>query len=129
MADVKESLLYSNGHLWVKKMSGLKLMVGVSDPAQEDLGDIVFVDIPKMGSEINRGKEVGAIESVKTVSPIRAPVSGIIVDRNRRVKRNPKVINTSPYDDGWLFVVEARDLTEMGSLMPAKKYREFLEKQ
>ena len=129
MANVKESLLYSDGHLWVKRLSGLNLMIGISDHAQEDLGDIVFVDIPKMGTEIIRGREAGAIESVKTVSPIRAPVSGTIIERNVSVKRNPKLINSSPYDKGWLFVIETRDLTEVGSLMSAKKYEEFLAKQ
>ena len=129
MADIKESLMYSNGHLWVKKLTGLNVMIGISDHAQEDLGDIVFIDIPKMGTEVIRGKEAGAIESVKTVSPLRAPISGKIVERNVAAKRNPKLINSSPYEKGWLYVVEVRDMTEVGSLMSAKKYREFLENQ
>jgi len=129
MADVKESLLYSEGYLWVKKLTGLNVMVGLSDHAQEDLGDIVFVDIPKMGAEVVRGKEAGAIESVKTVSPLKAPITGKVVERNAAVKRNPKIVNTSPYDKGWLYVVEVRDMTEVGSLMSAKKYKEHLAKR
>ncbi|RQD77744.1 MAG: glycine cleavage system protein GcvH [Halanaerobium sp. MSAO_Bac5] len=124
--SVKEGLLYSEDHEWVKKEDDL-LVIGVSDFAQEELGDIVFVELPEVGEEFESGDSFGVLESVKAVSDTFIPVSAKVVEINEVLFDQPELINDDPYGEGWLIKVEAEDLSELEELLSAEEYAEFLE--
>lgn len=100
-------LLYSSSHEWVRK--GDPTTIGITEFAQDQLGDVVFVELPQVGASIARGEAIGSVESVKTVSDLLAPVSGIVLEVNERLVDDPALINTSPYDDGWLLKIRITD--------------------
>ena len=124
--SVKESLLYSEDHEWVRKEDDF-LVIGVSDFAQEELGDIVFVELPKVDEEFESGDSFGVLESVKAVSDTFIPVSGKIVEVNEVLFDQPELINDDPYGEGWLIKVEAEDLAELDELLSAEEYADFIE--
>lgn len=97
--------------------------VGITDYAQSELGDVVYVDLPEVGTEIQKGSVFGSVESVKAVSDLYAPVSGRVVEVNESLKDAPERINSSPYGDGWMIVVEMRDPAELAELLDADAYR------
>lgn len=125
MAEVRNELLYTENHMWVR-VEGPKVYVGMTDFAQNDLGDVVFVDLPKPGKEVKMGDEFGAMESVKTVEPIYAPVSGKILESNAALSDAPEKVNESPYDDGWITVIELNDPEELKRLLNASAYGEMI---
>ena len=98
------------------------VIVGISDHAQESLGDVVYVELPQLGTLISAGDEAGVVESVKAASDIYTPVSGEIVGTNEQLEEEPEIINGSPYEDGWLFIVKMSDPEELDSLMSADEY-------
>ena len=116
---------YSQTHEWAK-VDGELATVGITDHAQEALGDITFLELPKPGIKIEKGKECGVIESVKAASDIYAPVSGEIAETNTSLESAPEQINSSPYDAGWFFKVKAIDHSEIDTLMDSSAYEEFL---
>ncbi len=125
MSDAK----YNEEHLWVKIDDLDMVVVGISEHAQEQLGDIVYVELPQLRREITVGEEIAIIESVKTTSEISAPLSGEIRDVNEALADSPELINESPLDDGWLMRIEPADLSELDEFMDEDAYREFVESE
>ena len=118
--DNPDDLLYSSSHEWVRR--GDPLTIGITYFAQDQLGDVVFVELPKVGDTITAMETCGSIESVKTVSDLYAPVSGEVVEVNERLVDDPAVVNNSPYDEGWLIRVKPSDPSELDRLMDRATY-------
>ena len=125
MADeVRKDLKYTKEHEWIKIKDDIAV-VGITDHAQAELTDIVFVELPEAGKEVKKGEEICVVESVKSVSEIYAPVSGKIVKVNSKLEDSPEIINESPYDDGWLIELEISDKSEVDSLLDAGAYKKL----
>ena len=120
-----KGLYYSEEHEWVK-VSGSVATIGITDYAQDALGDIVFVELPNVDDEFTQMDEIGVLESVKTVSNIYIPVSGRIIEVNESVIEDPALVNSSPYDEGWLVKVEMYETAELDDLNSAEDYEESL---
>lgn len=120
-ADLK----YSKEHEWVR-VEGNKAYIGISDFAQSELGDIVFVELPSVGDEISANDSFGSVESVKTVSELYAPVSGKVVEVNTELDDSPELVNDSPYEKAWMIVVEMTDTSELDQLMTAEAYENLV---
>lgn len=115
-------LLYTASHEWAR-IEGDTLIMGLTDYAQSELGDIVFVDMPEAGKKAEAGKTVGSIEAVKTVSDIYAPLTGEVTAVNENLKDNPQLINTDPYGEGWILKIKITDMSAKSSLMSAEQYQ------
>lgn len=120
--EVRDGLKYAETHEWVKAQ-GKNATIGISDHAQSELTDIVFVELPEVGKEIKKGDELCIVESVKSVSEIYSPVSGKVVKVNSKLDDSPEIINESPYDDGWLVELEITNASELDDLLDAKAYK------
>src|SRR5699024_5090217 len=120
--SVPSGLKYSNEHVWVKK-DGDNFRIGITDHAQDELGDLVFVELPDVGDELAVTDTFGSVESVKTVSELYAPVSLVVVEVNEDLEDSPELVNQSPYEDGWLIVVEATDKEDLDQLLDAEQYQ------
>ncbi|CAG9770966.1 unnamed protein product [Ceutorhynchus assimilis] len=120
--------LFTEKHEWVK-LDGKIGTIGISDYAQEALGDVVYAQLPDVNTEIKQKEECGALESVKAASEIYSPVSGKVIEKNEAVEETPSLINTSCYDKGWLFKLELANESELKELMTETKYTEFLKTQ
>ena len=116
-----EDLKYTREHEWAR-VEGERATVGITDYAQEALGDIVYVDLPAAGTAVSAGERFGEVESTKSVSDIYSPVSGTIVERNDDLDKSPEIINSDPYGRGWLVVVQVGDPSELDGLMDAEAY-------
>ncbi len=125
MAETPKELRYSKEHEWVKN-EGEKVRIGISDFAQAELGDIVFVELPEVGDTITLDEPFGSVESVKTVSELYAPLSGTVVEVNGDLDDNPEYVNESPYEKAWMIVVEPSDSSEIDNLMTVEQYEEML---
>ncbi|MDC4203337.1 MAG: glycine cleavage system protein GcvH [Candidatus Manganitrophus sp.] len=125
---IPENLRYHKEHEWVRA-EGKKATIGISHFAQEALGDIVYLEIPKTGVNVQYGNEITEIESTKTTSPLYAPVGGKVVAVNEKLKEKPELINQDPYGEGWVVVIEMNDPKEVEKLMTAKEYDAFLQKE
>ena len=123
--NLPSELQYSEEHEWVKK-EGEKVRIGITDFAQSELGDIVFVELPEVGDEIQADEPFGSVESVKTVSEPYAPVSGKVVEVNEELDDSPEFVNESPYDKAWMVVVEPSNEDEFDELMSATEYEEMV---
>jgi glycine cleavage system H protein len=121
--NVPDDLKYTEEHEWVR-VDGKTVVIGITDFAQDELGDIVFVELPSVGDEVQSGEPFGSVESVKTVSELYAPVSGRVVEVNERLEDSPELVNSSCYGDGWMIKVELSDPSELDRLWSADKYRE-----
>lgn len=121
--NVPAELKYSEEHEWVR-VDGNRATIGITDFAQSELGDIVFVELPEVGDTVEFGEPFGSVESVKTVSELYAPVSGKVVEVNSALADAPEKVNESPYGDGWMIVVEPSDPSELDRLWTADKYAE-----
>ncbi|MDI3481978.1 MAG: glycine cleavage system protein [Tepidanaerobacteraceae bacterium] len=126
MSKVPKNLLYTEEHEWILVEDG-KGTIGITDHAQEALGDVVYVDLPAVGDKIVKGETFGTVESVKAASDIYAPVSGTVVEVNEALKENPELINKSPYEDAWMIVVELDDENELEELLSPEDYKNILE--
>lgn len=126
MSNVPSELRYTKEHEWVKTTSGSNLQVGITDYAQSALGDIVYIQLPKIGDLIAQGKVCGEVESTKSVSEIYAPVSGKIVAVNSSLDSNPEVLNSDPYGAGWIFEVEVSNEAEIASLLSDSQYQSLI---
>ncbi len=122
MSDIK----YSKQHEYVKT-DGDMAIIGISDYAQQQLGDIVFVEMPQIGKEINKGDEVAVIESVKAASELYAPISGTIVAINEELDLDPSLLNSDPENNGWIFKMEIKNKQELDDLMDKEKYALFID--
>ena len=126
--EFPEGLKYSKEHEWVL-VEGTSATIGITEYAQEELGDIVFVELPEVGEKIVKDDPFGAVESVKAVSDIYAPVSGAVVETNEILPDNPETINDDPYGDGWMVRVELSDIDDLKDLMDADEYAEYVAQQ
>lgn len=126
--NTPKDLRYSEEHEWVK-VEGDKVRIGITDFAQDELGDIVFVELPEVGDELEADEPFGSVESVKTVSELYAPVSGKVVEINEELDDNPEHVNESPYDKAWMIVVEPSDTSEIDNLMNAEEYESMTEEE
>ncbi|MEI8063995.1 MAG: glycine cleavage system protein GcvH [Verrucomicrobiota bacterium] len=119
--SVPQNLKYAKSHEWVR-VEGDIAVVGISDHAQHELTDIVYVELPPVGDRVEAGKECAVVESVKAASDIYAPVTGDIVEVNEELSRTPELVNQDPYGKGWMFKVKLSDLPELGELMTPNDY-------
>ena len=122
------NLRYHEEHEWIRG-EGKQATLGISHFAQDALGDIVFIDMPKPGTKVTAGQQLGEIESTKTTSALYTPVSGTIVKVNADLKDHPEVLNTDPYGKGWIAVIELSDPAQVEKLMTASQYEKFLASQ
>jgi glycine cleavage system H protein len=125
MSDIPKDLKYTKDHEWAR-VQGNIVVVGVTAHAQEALGDVVYVELPKVGSTITAGKQFGVIESTKAVSELFAPISGKVVKVNDALTDNPQTVNADPYGNGWILEVEPSDTQQLAGLMDAAAYAELL---
>ena len=122
---VPSEFKYSKEHEWVK-VEGNTATIGITEYAQGELGDIVFVELPDVDDEINEGETFGSVESVKTVSELYAPVSGKIVETNDELEDSPEFVNESPYEKAWMVKVELNDESQLDELLSAEQYSEMI---
>lgn len=121
-----DDLRYSSDHEWARLEDG-KVRVGITDYAQDALGDVVFVDVPEVGTKVEAGQSFSEVESTKSVSDIFAPVDGVIVEVNAELDDAPERLNDDPYGEGWICVIEPADLAQLDDLMDAEAYRALVE--
>lgn len=126
--EIPEGLKYSKEHEWVL-VEGQSATIGITEYAQEELGDIVYVELPEVGEKVVKDDPFGAVESVKAVSDVYAPVSGSVLEINDVLPDNPETINDDPYGDGWMIRVELSDLDDLKDLMDADEYAEYVAQQ
>jgi len=123
--NIPRNLLYSDEHQWLYQEGDIAT-IGITDYAQSELGDIVFIELPEVGEEIVQGEPFGNIEAIKTVSELFAPVSGEVLEVNESLADDPTQINKDPYGDGWMIKVQIHDLEELEALMPAEDYESLI---
>lgn len=124
MGLIPQDLKYTKEHEWVR-VEGKRAIIGITDFAQEELGDVVFVELPQVGDQVEQNAAFGTVESVKTVSDLYAPVSGKIVEINEQLSDSPEWVNQDPYGKGWMIVVEMADEEELERLLTAEAYAEL----
>jgi glycine cleavage system H protein len=124
--DIPEDLRYSADHEWAR-VEGGDVRVGITDYAQDALGDVVFVDLPEVGATVKRGESFSEVESTKSVSEIYAPVAGTISQVNAELSENPARLNEDPYGDGWICVITVDDPAQLDELLDAEGYRALIE--
>lgn len=123
MTDVPEDRRYTREHEWARS-DDAKIIVGITDYAQDQLGDVVYVSLPEPGTEVTAGEPLGEVESTKSVSDIYSPVTGTVLEKNGAVEQSPELVNSDPYGDGWLVVIDVDD--DLGELLNAQDYRALI---
>jgi len=123
-----DDIKYHRDHSWVR-VEGKRATIGISDFAQQQLGDIVYVDLPEVDTEVDADSELCEIESTKATSPVVSPITGTVVEVNEDLADSPEIINEDPYGNGWVVVVEMTDPTEVGDLMSKSEYEKFLKEE
>lgn len=123
---VPEDLHYTSDHEWVR-LDGDKVRVGITDFAQDALGDIVYVSVPEIGEEVTAGAALGEVESTKSVSDVYAPLSGTVLARNEQLSSAPELLNSDPYGEGWLIEIGGVDLSALSNLLDASAYQKLIE--
>ena len=126
MANTPADNRYAKSHEYIN-VEGDTGTIGISDYAQKELGDVVFVELPQVGTQLDMGDELGSIESVKAVSELFSPVGGEVVEVNEKLADKPELVNTDPYGDGWMIRIKLTDATEADELMSAEEYEEYVE--
>ena len=129
MSDIPSDLHYATTHEWVRPEGDGTFTVGISAHAQELLGDMVFVELPEVGSEVNAGDDVAVAESVKAASDVYTPLTGEIVAVNEELEDSPELVNADPYGDGWLFKIKAEDPDEVADLLDAEGYENAIDEE
>ncbi|KAK4594050.1 hypothetical protein RGQ29_017935 [Quercus rubra] len=127
-SSVLKDLKYADSHEWVK-VDGISATIGITDHAQDHLGDVVYVELPEVGASMSQGSSFGAVESVKATSDIYSPVSGKVIGVNEELNSSPGLINASPYENGWIIKVEMSDKDETNKLMGSDQYSKFCEEE
>lgn len=127
MSKIPAELKYVSSHEWVRDEGDGTVTIGITDHAQDLLGDVVFVELPEVGSRFDAGEEMGVVESVKAASDVYAPLSGEVVEINETLENAPETVNSEPYGDGWFFRVKLSDAGELESLLDAEAYGEVCE--
>ena len=123
--NVPNDLLYTNDHEWVS-VEGNVATVGITDFAQSELGDIVFVEFPELNSTVEKGQSTGSIEAVKTVADLYMPISGTVIALNENLDKNPEAVNDTPYDDGWMVKIDITNQDEISDLLTATAYKDLI---
>jgi glycine cleavage system H protein len=124
--DIPAGLRYSTDHEWARVEEG-RVRIGITDYAQDALGDVVFVEVPEVGSKVERGTSFSEVESTKSVSEIYAPVSGVIVEINADLADSPERLNDDPYGEGWICIIDPTDPAQLDELLDAEGYRALIE--
>lgn len=124
--NIPENLLYTEDHEWIR-VEGNEAYIGVTDFAQKELGDIVFVEVETVDEELDQGEAFGTIEAVKTVSDLFMPVGGTVLELNEKVEDEPEVINKDPYGDGWIVKIKISDSSQLDDMLDAKAYKANIE--
>jgi glycine cleavage system H protein len=127
MSNIPENAKYTKTHEWVRLENDDTATIGITEHAQESLGDMVFVELPEVGKQLTAGSECGVIESVKSASDVYSPLSGEVVAINEEVAKTPAILNQDPHGKAWLFRIKSINKTELDQLMDAKAYAKFLE--
>ncbi|KAJ8758659.1 hypothetical protein K2173_000380 [Erythroxylum novogranatense] len=127
-STVLKDLKYADTHEWVK-VDGNSATVGVTDHAQNHLGDVVYVELPEVGADVKQGDSFGAVESVKATSDVMSPVSGTVVEINEQLNESPGLVNSSPYEKGWIIKVDISDAGELKNLKDSDEYSKFCEEE
>jgi glycine cleavage system H protein len=125
--DFPEDLFYSESHEWLRDEGG-RATIGLTDYAQGQLKDIVYVELPEIGSDFRKGETMGVVESVKTVADVFSPITGRVVETNQTLKDSPQFVNEDPYGKGWIIKMEIKDKGELRELLSSKAYQDFLPK-
>ena len=123
--EVKGNLSYTNDHEWIK-IEGNIASVGITDFAQSELGDIVFIEVETIGENLNKNEVFGTVEAVKTVSDLFIPVTGKVLEFNNALEDNPELVNDSPYDDGWIVKIEISNTNEIADLLDSEAYKSLI---
>jgi glycine cleavage system H protein len=126
MSNVPENLKYTKTHEWVQVLDDGTITVGITDHAQDQLGDMVFIELPETGTTLNAGEDCAVVESVKAASDVYTPVSGEIIAANENIVDSPELVNKDPYGDGWIFRIKPSDESDMDNLLSASDYSEFV---
>ncbi|WP_303291792.1 glycine cleavage system protein GcvH [Marinobacter sp. SS5-14b] len=126
MSDIPADLKYLETHQWVRVEADGTATVGITDFAQEQLGDVVYIGVPEVGVTVNGGEEAGVAESVKSASDVFSPVTGEVIEVNEKLEDEPEIVNEDPYGDGWMFKVKLADLGELDGLMDADAYSQHV---
>ncbi len=125
--NIVDGLYYTKDHLWVKLEGTEDAVIGITDYGQHQVGDVVYVELPEVGKEVEAGEKVASVESIKAIVDIFSPLTGQIISVNEDLKEEPDLINTSPYEDGWIYEIKMKDPSEVEDLMTAEDYRAYLE--
>ena len=126
MSDNEKNLKFLDSHEWARDDDGV-VTVGISNHAQELLGDIVYVELPQIGSSVSQKDGVAIVESVKAASDVYSPLTGEIVEINEKLSDNPEIINSSPYEDGWFFKVKPQNINELDEMLDSDAYKKLIE--
>ena len=124
MSEIRTELKYLSSHEWACIEDDGTITVGITDHAQESLGDIVYVECPEVGSTVTAGDQAGVVESVKAASDIYSPISGEVIEINELLEENPEIVNKSPFDDGWFYKVKADDLSDLDGALDSEGYEQ-----
>ena len=125
--EYPEDLRYTKEHEWARDDGDGRIRVGITDYAQDALGDVVYVDLPEVGTEVTAGEAFGEVESTKSVSDLYAPITGTVIERNGSLEDRPEAVNESPYADGWLIAIEASEPGQLQQLLDAAAYSAFVQ--
>jgi glycine cleavage system H protein len=125
--DYPDELKYTKEHEWARDEGDGRVRIGITDYAQDALGDVVYVDIPETGTEVAAGRPFGEVESTKSVSDVYSPVTGSVIERNGALDERPELVNEDPYGDGWMVAIELSDPSELEGLMDAQAYGAFVD--
>lgn len=129
MSEIRNELKYVASHEWIRDEGDGTVTIGITDHAQDLLGDVVFVELPEVGTEVSAGDDTGVVESVKAASDVYAPVSGEVVEVNAQLEDSPELVNSDPYGDGWFFRVKLSDPSELNDMLDADAYNELCEEE
>ncbi|SMO85540.1 glycine cleavage system protein GcvH [Melghirimyces algeriensis] len=127
MSQVMDDLYYTKEHEWVRVLEGKRVQVGISDFAQEQLGEIVFIELPEVGSNVEAHEVVGSVESVKAVSDLFCPVPGKVLQVNEALEDSPEIVNDDPYHEGWFMEIELEDIQSLNELWTSEQYVKAIE--
>ncbi len=124
--NIPENLLFTKDHEWAR-IEGTNATIGITDYAQHALGDITFVDVPKLNEKVKQGEFCATVESVKAASDVYAPLSGEVIKINTELASHPEVVNKSPYESGWFAIIKIGDISEKNKLMTSEQYKEYVQ--
>lgn len=127
MSEIRKELKYLSSHEWSRIEEDGTVTVGITDHAQEKLGDVIYVELPELGSSVKAGEEASVVESVKAASDIYSPISGKVIEINDELEESPETVNHSPYDDGWFYKVEPEDISELDEALDSETYKAQLD--